>query len=209
MKMKFELLEKHRLPELSGMQCLEVSPLSRLENHSCDVSDSIGKVLKIESLETSIYFKSGMKLPSISWEAIDGARPTLEFFKKLELGIVGETDKLLATTEGYVMANWKMDEIYGGKVTEKGALFQPKAFSDKIKVYRDPGRDFSMHKSHQAIWHNSKKSIDGNEKGIHTYTKTTSVTKLQSNGNIIVSVVISPYELRQQNRGFRIRTIGL
>lgn len=137
--MNFESFEKLKLQELSEIPCLEVSPLTRLENHACNVSDSIGEVLKNEPIETSVSFKGSMKLPPISREAIEGTKPLLDFLDRIEKGIVGENDKLLATTEGYVIANWDMGEIYGGTVTERGAFFQPKMFSDKIKVYRDAG----------------------------------------------------------------------
>lgn len=137
--MKFESFEKYKFQEFSEIPNLEASPLSRLGNNPCDVSESNGDVLRKESTKNSVSFKGSLKLPPISKEAIEGARPTIEFFKKLELGIVGENDKLLAITEGYVMANWEMGEIYGGKVTKKVALFQPKLYTEKIKVYRDAG----------------------------------------------------------------------
>lgn len=137
--MKFESLEKIKFQELSETQDLEAIPLSRLENQPCNAQaislDAIHKRID----KDPISFKGRMKLPPISAEAIEGVRPTLEFFRKLELGIVGKNDKLLATTEGYVIANWETGEIYGGKVTEKGPIFQPKVYTDKIKVYKDAG----------------------------------------------------------------------
>lgn len=137
--MKLESLEKFKFQELSESHNLEAMSLSRFENHSCDVSDSVGEVLKKEPLENSIYFKGDMTLPPISAEAIEGAKSLLDFLDRIEKGIVSENDKLLAITEGYVTANWEMGEIYGGTVTEKGALFQPKLYTEKIKVYRDAG----------------------------------------------------------------------